>query len=183
MANRWALQVNIDVPEPRPNGSRIIAAADGSTYDSFFSTVSSFPTGSQQFATYTYSQVYKEPVTNVVMLLPLCYSPEFSTTFSGSYARMGTGDITYNATYWQVLNNSLSGDIYFQSLSSSGSLLSQVDATLNTTAALSANTPMYISLHCPISNNSNNLELLRVSYGAYTNTNRTEFVLDRKILV
>jgi len=176
MANRWALQVNIDVPEPRPNGSRIIAAADGSTYDSFFSNVLTYPTGSQQFTINTYSKVYKDPVTNVVMLYPLCYTPAFTTNFSGNYARMGAGDITYNSTYWQILNNSLSGDIYFQGIWNQASPPAQQDITLNTTAALSANTPMHISLHCPITNQSNNLELLRVSYGVYTNPNRTEFV-------
>jgi hypothetical protein len=176
MANRWALQVNIDVPEPRPNGARIIAAADGSTYDSFFTTVSSYPTGSQQFATYTYSQVYKDPITNVVMLAPLHTTPEFSTTFSGNYARMGAGDITYNATYWQILNNSLAGDIYFQGKWNMASPPAQQDITLNTTAALSANTPMFISMHTPISNSSNHLELLRICYGVYANANRTEFV-------
>lgn len=176
MANRWALQVNIDVPEPRPNGSRIIAAADGSTYDSFLSSVTTYPTGSQQFTINSYSKVYKDPVTNVVMLYPLCYTPQFSTSFSGNYARMGAGDITYNATYWQILNNSLSGDIYFQGIWNMASPPAQQDITLNTTASLAANTPMYISLHTPITNNSNNLELLRVSYGVYTNPNRTEFV-------
>lgn len=178
MANRWALQVNIDVPEPRPTGQRLLAAADGTTFDWLGIDSVIAPTGTDQFASLTQSNIWRDPVSDAAMLTPLCFTPDFSTNFSGQYARLASFDLTYDNNYYQWIEKKASGDWYLQSKTATfNNVLSQTNGIISTTTALSANQPMYVSYFAPDQNDSGQQELIRLAYGAKTNSIRTEFVI------
>ena len=185
MANRWNLKVEVDCPEPRPGGSRLLAAADGTTLVSK-NVLQNAPVGSNPWEGNSMEALWQCPATGVIMLAPLPTTPQWKTNYAGNYARLRLTDFfTYTGVTWKEHQVNASGDYYLEVQDAAGSLLTAQQATINTTLPLAANTPMYFSFYVPPVNSTTVEILIQFRFGQYANANRVEVQLlsDGSVLV
>jgi len=115
-----------DVDEPRNSKPRLVLSADGASWDTSFS-----------------SGIWQDPVTQTVMLLPLPFTPEWLTTFTGNYARLGKPDFTFpDAAKWRETHRIADGDKYITAIGA-------VADTAVSTTTYAVNQPFYLSVYIP----------------------------------
>ncbi len=121
-----AIQLLMDVAEPRLLREALIAGVDGSTpWDETVST-----------------GYLVDPVTKTLMLRPLVLTYAYTSTFTGVYARLQKADYTLpTPTAWRENHRRGQGDVYLESTT--------VGETATVTAPQSANQAVYLSLYCP----------------------------------
>jgi hypothetical protein len=141
VATSWDLKIEFDQSEPRPVKGRLIAAADGTTWDMAKS-----------------SGVWLDPATLTVMLAPLPVTSAWRTTYSGSYARFQKSDYTLTtAASWKNIQIKASGDYYLQSLN--------VTERATLTTSWGANTGAYLSLYVPSLKDTDDTVILKAGWG------------------
>jgi hypothetical protein len=118
------VKIELDVSEPRPILGRLVALADGTTFNVESST-----------------NIYIDPVTRTSFLQPLPLSAAWLTTFTGNFARLVKADYTgLTSASWYDLDRRAAGDTFLQSAGPTSEV-----ATTSTTWGV--NQPMFLSLH------------------------------------
>lgn len=148
----WDLKVEVDCPEPRPLKGRLVVAADGTTWDMANS-----------------SNVWADPVTGTAMLMPNPVNANWTTTYTGDYARYSLSDYTFiTPTNWEQMQIKAPGDYYIQSLG--------LTEWVMTTSPVLANQAMYISMYVPGLKDVNEDIILKCAWRV-SDTNQVEFWL------
>lgn len=196
MANKWDLKVEVDCPEPRPGGTRLLAAADGTTFD-VYRVIKATPPIGNPWEDNSFEQLWQCPATGVVMLAPLPTLTQWNSTFSGNFSRLkitgvpdcpitGVSDFAmFDTSKWRLTEEGSAGNYYMQTISSTGAPLTFAESTLTSSLPLAANTAMYYSFYSPPSQTGTKTIQFMVRYGQYTNANRVElqFYSDGSVLV
>lgn len=124
MAEEWPLLIEFDVPEPRIEVGRFVASADGTSSD--------LPVCD--------NTIYIDPATNTAMLAPLCFRPNWRTTFTGDYTRFRKSDYTFaEPAAWVENQPRGAGDWFIESLG--------INDPAYLTAATATNQPMFVSAY------------------------------------
>ncbi len=121
-----AIQLLMDVAEPRLLREALIAGVDGSTpWDESVST-----------------GYLVDPVTKTLMLRPLVLTYEYASTFTGVYTRLKKSDYTLiTPAAWRENHRRGQGDVYLES--------TNVGEIVTVTAPQNVNQSVYLSLYCP----------------------------------
>jgi hypothetical protein len=125
------LQIRMEPVEPRTRYERQAAVIDGYLWDLYAS-----------------ENVGIDPVTLTAFLLPLPLTPEWQTTTTGVYARMGSAQyaLTTPSKWTQFDRSGLVGNTYLQSL--------DVNEVVYTGSAVPQNCPIYLSWYAYNAGNS-----------------------------
>lgn len=124
MANRWAVTLEMDGPEPRIELDRIVLSVDGNSW-------------ARELA----DGIWVDPITRTAMLAPLPTTAGWETTYTGEYTRLDKGDYTLGTPGdWVEVPRRDPADIYLES---------PTNAKATTTATYDANQPFYISFYVP----------------------------------
>jgi hypothetical protein len=124
MAHPYQVSVLFDVPEPRILRGRLVAAADGTTWDVGVG-----------------ADVWVDPVTRTAMLTPLPRTAAWKTTFTGNYARVRKSDYTgITSAAWFENPRGGTGDYYLESKD-------PTNESPTTSTSYPANQPMFISTY------------------------------------
>ena len=118
----WPLKVELDVPEPRVSNGLISLPADGTLWDKSLG-----------------SNWWIDPITQTVMPAPLPVTSDWTTTYTGDFARFVKADFTFaHGSDWYEVQRRAAADLYLES--------HRLEA-VSTTATMPVNQPMWISTY------------------------------------
>ncbi len=121
----WPLLVEVDCPEPRMPKGRLMASADGTSWDLDASS----------------ADIWESPVSNTAMLAPLPTTEAWATTITGNYARWTAADYDLTTPSNWVEVPAAAGDVYLQNKGT--------NEIVRTSDSWEANQPFYLSLFVP----------------------------------